>query len=248
MSQLIPVTADVLVKPLCSPQEHGLESSGHSVVSYGLDMNPFEGMGGVVNSALAVTRIRIDAIADGQAIGQLDAQIFDMQKISALGAMGVFEESSGTDAFFSMIYSGSYAANAAEYPFTEDFSKVLKDYLGLKNVELTHAQCMGFRIAHLERVKIDKAWQRQGIGTNLVKEFLTLERHFDFVVGQVDSIEFNEYVREHYPVHALRKDFLEAASGRLMNEYFQQGLNRFYQRLGMKLFEAEGVTWFILMR
>jgi GNAT superfamily N-acetyltransferase len=208
-------------------------------------ISPYECMGNASDSAKAVKQIHITARTCLSVIGELHAQIFDMQKLAEIGAMQVFDESEGTDAIFSMLYAGCHAENESHYPFTQDFLEVLSQHL-CASEESVAACGMGFRIAHLETIKIEKQWQRQGIGSLMVKALLKHAEAFDFLVGQAESIEYHQYLNEHYPIHQQRLSFVQSTTGQLMRDHFQQGILRFYERLGMRIFEADGVTWFLV--
>ena len=177
--------------PRLLEMDEQITSHAYSDTTYHLEAGPCFDMGGVEGSEAGVSAIVIEArLEDGHVVGRLEAYIFDMEKLSDLGLMRVFEHSANTRELFNLVYLGNPRDSAEEYSFQPGFVSTLRANLPAESLQYAEQSfaledyCMGYHIAHLESFWLEDDFRDQGISWEMMSMLLGLSDYFDIMIEE----------------------------------------------------------------
>lgn len=175
--------------PRLLEMDEQITSHAYSDTTYHLEAGPCFDMGGVEGSEAGVSAIVIEAkLEAGHVVGRLEAYIFDMEKLSYLGLMRVFEHSANTRELFNLVYVGDPRDSAEEYAFQPGFVSTLRANLPAESLQYAEQSfaledyCMGYHIGHLESFWLEDDFRDQGISWEMKSMLMGFSGYFDFIM------------------------------------------------------------------
>ena len=199
-----------------------------------------------------VKEVRLVAYENQIEIGQLHCDVIDFHGLAESLLTDSFSSPGEYTDLFEVMYQGPYCKRRNHHDFNQAFRKVLQKSLGdMRYTELSREMRVGhlayemdYYVAYLHKLELSRASRARGIGTEMLKELLSLGSGFDFVILRTDEVTCHEIATD-------QNDLITHPTGILSPEDSAKNI-RLYKKIeqyfasnGFTPWEVNGISWMI---
>lgn len=223
-------------------------------IEYKISVSPARNVCGYHDSGEFVKKFRVSANKGGKEIGAAEGYILNMSKMMEYDRLILLDYTATTESLFSSLYhSTPLDADMASISkgFKPECLSALNEHFGCDfdsiddddDAWLGH---YGITIGFVDSVDVEKEYRGMGIGSKMMNMLKRFRNTVDFMFLQSYPGETQEKVRELKLTNEEEDVFFNSDACKKKYAEGQLKVDRFYDKLGYKSFNANGSVWMVI--